>query len=62
MTNKQSDLLKYLLISFLPVSIYAFILLNTSNNLSIIFHLSFMIVIGFIAQVAFRIYIEKTNV
>lgn len=61
MANKQRDVMKYLLVSFLPVSIYALVLVNVSYNQSFVFHLSFMIVIGLISQFAFRLYIEKTD-
>lgn len=61
MTSKQKDILKYVVVSFLPVSVYAFILLITPVKLSFFFHLIFMIVIGFISQVAFKIYLERNN-
>ncbi|OJF97070.1 hypothetical protein [Alkalibacterium sp. 20] len=61
MKSKQKDVLKYILVSFLPVSIYAFVLLNTSGNVSFTFHLFFVLVIGFISQAAFRIYVEKNS-
>ena len=61
MTSKQRGVLKYIVVSFLPVCVYAFILLITPEDLSWFFHLTFVIVIGLISQIAFKIYLEKNN-
>lgn len=57
-TIMQKNFLKYVAASFIPVLIYAILLISMPEKPSFLFMLIFSITIGFIGQYAFRKYIE----